>query len=68
MTNTNYYEFLCLKCGNSFVDTLHAHLTIPGAIHWQLVDNDGIDHGPCGGFGIPLYEFSKGFTNTGRGR
>lgn len=53
-------EYRCKKCGNTFIDDDKT------TTHFQLVDNDGIDHGECGGEGEPQYTFSDNFGNCGR--
>lgn len=52
-------EYTCGKCGMWFLDTALE------TTHYRMVDNDGIDHGECGGTGIPEYTFSPGFSNFG---
>lgn len=52
-------EYNCKKCGMWFFDE-ETETT-----HYRMVDNEGIDHGECGGEGEPLYEMPEGFSNFG---
>lgn len=52
-------EYKCKKCGNTFLDD-ETETT-----HYRNVDNEGFDHGECGGEGEPQYEFSPDFRNFG---
>lgn len=52
-------EYICKKCGMWFFDD-ETETT-----HYQKVDNEGIDHGPCGGEGEPQYVMPENFRNFG---